>query len=169
MAAAKAKDKAGIRAALAKFQGCANDLPGHAGFHSAAGWAQLRLGDRVAARKSLETAVGLNQANLEPELMLARLDLAEGRHGDALKHADRGLELLPAEQNYMCVFIRAEALHGMGDSGAAQEEFSRVLQLAPEESHEYQEASRRLGKPEPAAPAPDGTSSAHGGGEAAPT
>ncbi len=57
-------DKAKMKSALAKLQGCASDLPNEALFSGAVGYAQLGIGDFSGAKSSLEKAVQLDRSYL---------------------------------------------------------------------------------------------------------
>ncbi len=144
VAAAKSKDSGGLRRAMAVFESCARELPGHAAFPAAVGWSQRHLGQRDAARRNLERAASLNQGLLDPVFDLAAMALEDGRNDEAISRATEGLDILPG--NYLCHFVRAEALHAAGRGDAARADYQAVIEGAPDEAPEVTRSRQRLGK-----------------------
>jgi len=140
--ALKNDDRNGLKQALVQFGQCAKDLPEHATFHTATGFVKAVLEDPEGARESLQRAADLDQGLVLTEQLLASVLLGQDDAEGALRHASKGVALLPGY--YPCVYVRGRAKEALGDRAGARADYEAVVRSAPRESPEARDASARL-------------------------
>lgn len=105
------------------------------------GEARIRMKDFPGARAALDKAIAAEANFVPPHLTLIRLDLAENRMADAVKTADRALELVPDEAE--AHYYRAVALIALGKHNEAETSLKAVE--ASGEAKRYPRAHFMLG------------------------
>ena len=92
-------------------------------------------GDRTEALKALEEAVRIRSAQRRAARQLATLYVRDGRLKDALKQADKAMQLDPGHRG------RAAAAAGissaLGDDDTAEQQYHEVMRLAPKNQEAY--------------------------------
>ena len=87
-------------------------------------------GDYGSARRLLERATMLDEANAMACRWLAETYRRQGDYVDALKQADKGLEL--DSGNAWLIGTRGQILEALGEDKRAEKELRRAVELAPD-------------------------------------
>ncbi|MBK6658159.1 MAG: PEP-CTERM system TPR-repeat protein PrsT [Proteobacteria bacterium] len=119
-----------VAAAVIEFQRAVSDDPNHLPARIALGSARLRGGDAAGAEKELRAALALGAADHAVMTELGNALLAERRYASLLDTVKQ-----PAardQQRFEVAVMRGRAHFELGHHAAANEEFTRAAELAPE-------------------------------------
>ena len=96
--------------------------------------AHLQLGDTENAIKAYKTGIRLNPYRDDTHIKLANLYFAEGRQEEAVKEYKEAVRLNPNAGNN---FSLGQGHLGTGQYGAAETQFSKVINLQPQDPAGY--------------------------------
>ena len=96
--------------------------------------AYLQLGDTENAITAYKTGIRLNPYRDDTHIQLANLYFAEGRHDEAIGEYKKAVELYPSAGNY---YSLGQGYLGAGQYGIAETQFSKVINLQPQDPAGY--------------------------------
>jgi tetratricopeptide (TPR) repeat protein len=96
--------------------------------------AYLQQGDTGNAIKAYQTGVRLNPYRDDTHTQLANLYFAEGRHDEAIEEYTEAVRLNPSAGNY---YSLGQGYLGAGQYGTAETQFSKVINLQPQDPAGY--------------------------------
>lgn len=118
------------------FQRLLDELPAPAGksddalaLHALRATAELGLGRKEDARKTLQQAQADAPRNAELQLALAQLAAAEGKPFEALKAVDEALQLDPKHRDSL--LLKGDLLYASGKTAEATATYREVLRIDP--------------------------------------
>jgi tetratricopeptide (TPR) repeat protein len=119
-----------FKEAIDILQAALKDEPNHAGGHYELGLALSRTGNLERAEEEWREAVKLEPRLTDAQLAVAQIALTKGDH-DLLSHAaEQIIQSLPSDpRGYI---FRAEAESRSGQGAAADADFSKAIQVAPQ-------------------------------------
>lgn len=118
------------------FQRLLDELPAPSGksddalaLHALRATAELGLGRKEDARKTLAQAQADAPRNAEVQLALAQLAAADGKPADAMKAVDEALQIDPAHRDSL--LLKGDLLYASGKSAEATATYRDILRIAP--------------------------------------
>ena len=135
-----------LSAARDAFRSVVDREPGNDRALAALGLTAARLGDRGAAKKSLDQALDNNGTLFEARVVRAQLAIADGETAAALQHLQRALQVRPDDP--WATGWQGIAYLGAGNLGAASDRLGAAVRAGHATfSLPYAEVLRRQGKP----------------------
>jgi Tfp pilus assembly protein PilF len=96
--------------------------------------AYLQQGETENAIKAYKTGVRLNPYRDDTHIQLANLYFFEGRHDEAINEYKEAVRLNPSAENY---YSLGQGYLGAGQYGTAETQFSKVINLQPQDPAGY--------------------------------